>query len=108
MLSFRFDLTAGQTRVLMSIYSGDWQPLNDRKRNHAEWIKEGQRLSHSHFVPIVDRLIDKGLVYHVSGREIGSNGFYCTEKGKTIARMILEDAEKIIASAQLAKKRGVA
>lgn len=101
MLSFRFDLTSGQVRVLMAIYSGAWMPKNS----------DSVALQETQFISIVGRLKAKGLVLH-SEKELRNGtveaGFYCTDRGKEIARIILADAETIVARARLAQKRNIA
>ncbi len=106
MLSFRFDLTSGQVRVLMQVYSGGWAPKVCM--GHSSNAERTGLDSESHFVPIVSRLIEKKLVIHVG--EHGSQmsyGYHCTERGKMICRLIVEDAQRIINASALATKRKV-
>lgn len=114
MLSFRFDLTAAQVRVLMDIYAGNWIPEKKSGVKIDQRIKDYKTLgvlvgsAASHFVTIVGRLASKGLVVHTDGKRCEDRGFICTEKGKTIARMIAEDAARIVDALAWAEKRGVA
>lgn len=113
MLSFRFDLTSRQIDSLLQIYSGS----NNRPDNEGNIL-----FDYPGHMTTCDALRRKGLVKHVNDltdvekrkfletrEKIESRSPYIvTERGRQIALLILEDAEKILKLGALAKKRGVA
>lgn len=114
MLSFRFDLTAAQLNMLMLIYAGSAHPSSIVTEDN---IVTGTPYAHSHFIPVVMKLIDKGLVVHVDRRaktgEKGpfndgtTKGYVCTERGRMIAQVAVESAQRIIGLAGIATSRGL-
>lgn len=106
MLSFRFDLTSAQLDLLMSIYGGLHHPSVAMADHRKPPI-----IDTPHFIPIVQRLIAKGLVIHVSRhdgeRSIGI-GYVVTARGREIAKLVIEQSQRILSIAQVAKDRGIA
>lgn len=89
-LSYRFQLTPAQTGVLLDIAH----------------YRDGDKRRHHQFVPIVDRLMKKGLVEHRA--VLTEDGFvsmevspYCpTPQGAAIADLIVQEAREIVESAE--------
>lgn len=89
MLSFRFQLTPAQTKVLLCLYCGDY----DRSEPNGPVLPNID--IGGHFVSTISRLIDKGLASHSNERE---PTFLITKQGESIAELIIAEAEKIILS----------
>jgi hypothetical protein len=114
MLSFRFQLTSAQLDVLLSIYAGGAHPSS---KVTDDTIVAGSTFCHPHYVPIVARLQDKGLVVHVDrpvrrGETTPYNdgrtrGAVCTERGRMVAQMAVEAAQRLIGLAKVAESRGL-
>lgn len=104
MLSFRFELTAAQVRMLLAIYAGDWLP-------NAKHLRAG--MSSTEFgigAAVRARLEEKGLTKRIVEKaEHGSAvGFEITQRGRVFCETIVEDAERIIAQVNKGRKRRVA
>ena len=114
MLSFKFQLTSAQLKVLLDIYAGGCHPSS--KVTDDNTILNGY--SYSSFVAVCARLQERGLVVHVTrpakrgeslyGMTDGMvRGHVCTQKGRMIAQMAIESAQRMLALAKIAEQRGL-
>ena len=83
MLAFKFQLTPAQVEFLLTCYAGRYKGTPLLPDFDSSW-----------FVPIARKLISSGLLSHDVGR---CPTYQITDKGISIARMIVDDAKKIAA-----------
>lgn len=102
MLSFRFDLTAAQVRMLLAIYAGEWLPGVRHLNNGMTSTEFGIG------VAVRARLEAKGLTKRLINKTEHAVGFEVTPRGRAICETIVEDAERIVAMAAKARKRKIA
>lgn len=96
-LAFSFQLTPRQTELLLTCAFGHYRNINLSDRDSSLLPIHEM----SSFVTVGQKLIQKGLLSHDNNR---NPTWMATERGITVANMIVDDAAKMVAIRDTAKK----
>ncbi len=95
-LAFSFQLTPRQTQVLLCCAFGHYKKISEH--NESLLPDYGDV---NNFVAVGSKLIQKGLLSHDNSR---NPTWMPTERGITVANMIVDDAAKLVATRDTAKE----
>lgn len=104
MLSFKFQLTPAQTKLLLLIAFNVRHQYDPPMGVFGAVTTAPDDHANSHFVPVVKKLEEKGLVSWSPDLE---PAHVATEHGTAIAELILRDAQDIVNLAKGREKRAV-